>query len=88
MLTRDPPLSPLGKGGVRGVAGKHVSALAATCLPPPTVGEGMQDFTGALHQLVDKELISTQTAYQAAPNPDELRMRLKGISVTGGGIIG
>lgn len=50
--------------------------------------EGMADFTAALFELVDKELISTQTAYQAAPNPDELRMRLKGISVTGGGIIG
>ncbi len=50
--------------------------------------EGMQDFTEALRDLVDKELISTQTAYDAAPNPDELKMKLKGISVSSGGIIG
>lgn len=50
--------------------------------------EGMIDFTESIRQLVDKELISTKTAYAAAPNPDELKMRLKGISVTGGGIIG
>lgn len=50
--------------------------------------EGMIDFTDSLRSLVDRELISTKTAYAAAPNPDELKMRLKGISVTGGGIIG
>ncbi len=50
--------------------------------------EGMMDFTDSLRTLVDKELISTKTAYAAAPNPDELKMRIKGISVTGGGIIG
>lgn len=50
--------------------------------------EGMIDFTESLRQLVDRELISGKTAYAAAPNPDELKMRLKGISVTGGGIIG
>ncbi len=50
--------------------------------------EGMIDFTEALKQLVDKECISTQTAYAVAPNPDELKMRLKGIHVSSGGIIG
>lgn len=50
--------------------------------------EGMIDFTEALKQLVDKEFISTQTAYAVAPNPDELKMRLKGIHVSSGGIIG
>ena len=50
--------------------------------------EGMIDFTESLRTLVDRELISTKTAYAAAPNPDELKMRLKGISVTSGGIIG
>ena len=34
------------------------------------------------------EMISVKTAFSAAPNPDELKMRLKGISVTSGGIIG
>ena len=50
--------------------------------------EGMIDFTESLRQLSEKELISVKTAYAAAPNPEELGMRLKGISVTGGGIIG
>jgi twitching motility protein PilT len=50
--------------------------------------EGMIDFTESLHRLVQAELISVKTAYSAAPNPDELKMRLKGISVIGGGIIG
>ncbi len=50
--------------------------------------EGMMDFTDTIRQLVDRELITAKTAYAAAPNPDELKMRLKGISVTGGGIIG
>jgi len=50
--------------------------------------EGMIDFTESIRVLVEKEWISTKTAYAAAPNPDELKMRLKGISVMGGGIIG
>ncbi len=50
--------------------------------------EGMLDFTESLRQLVENEYISVKTAYAAAPNPDELKMRLKGISVSGGGIIG
>ena len=37
---------------------------------------------------VEEELIYVKTAYAAAPNPDELKMRLKGISVSSGGIIG
>ncbi len=50
--------------------------------------EGMQDFTEALRELVEGEFISSQTAYEVAPNPEELKMRLKGISVSSGGIIG
>ncbi len=50
--------------------------------------ECMQDFSEALHQLVRNEFISAQTAYDAAPNPDELRMKLMGITVSGGGVIG
>ena len=50
--------------------------------------EGMMDFTESLRKLVDEEYISVKTAMTAAPNPDELKMRLKGISVMGGGIIG
>lgn len=50
--------------------------------------EGMIDFTESLRRLTEAELISAKTAYTAAPNPDELKMRFKGISVIGGGIIG
>ena len=50
--------------------------------------EGMVDFGEYIRKLVVEEYISTRVAYAAAPNPDELRMRLKGISVSGGGIIG
>jgi twitching motility protein PilT len=50
--------------------------------------DGMQDFTEALRLLVDKEWIEVETAYEVAPNPEELKMRLKGISTGGGGILG
>ncbi len=50
--------------------------------------EGMLDFTESLRRLVETETISAKTAYEAAPNPEELKMRLKGISVSSGGIIG
>ncbi len=50
--------------------------------------EGMQDFNESLRQLVENEFIAAKTGYEAAPNPDELKMRLKGIQVTSGGIIG
>jgi twitching motility protein PilT len=41
---------------------------------------GMQDFNEALYQLVMKEAIEVSTAYDASPNAEELKMRLKGIS--------
>jgi twitching motility protein PilT len=41
--------------------------------------EGMQDFTEALYNLVSKEVIESKVALEIAPNPEELRMRLKGI---------
>lgn len=47
--------------------------------------EGMQDFTEHLRRLVEDEFIDHKTAYEAAPNPEELRMRLKGINTGGGG---
>jgi len=50
--------------------------------------EGMIDFTESLRRLVEAEMIGVKTAYSVAPNPDELKMRLKGISVMAGGIIG
>jgi twitching motility protein PilT len=43
--------------------------------------EGMQDFTMSLKRLIDEELIDRNTAFSVAPNPDALRMALKGINV-------
>lgn len=48
--------------------------------------DGMQDFVESLRQLVEKEWIEHSVAYEAAPNPEELRMRLKGIKTGGGSI--
>ncbi|MCK4343047.1 MAG: PilT/PilU family type 4a pilus ATPase [Phycisphaerae bacterium] len=50
--------------------------------------DGMIDFTGHLHQLVETGFIDHATAYEAAPNPDELRMVLKGIKSSSAGILG
>ncbi len=53
-------------------------------------GEGMQDLTQSLHALVKSKLLADRTALDFAPNPEALRMLLKGIVVGGsqGGIIG
>jgi twitching motility protein PilT len=40
---------------------------------------GMVDFTEHLRELVETGYIDHETAYDAAPNPDELKMALKGI---------
>ena len=50
--------------------------------------EGMQSFTDSLQYLVEHEFIAVDAAHQAAPNPEELKMRLKGIVSTRGGILG
>jgi twitching motility protein PilT len=42
--------------------------------------EGMVDFTTALVQLVEAEWIHHRVAMDATPKPEELKMRLKGIS--------
>lgn len=51
--------------------------------------EGMQDMTQSLHDLVRRKLVDQRMALQAAPNPEALRMALKGIVVHGseGGIL-
>ena len=49
---------------------------------------GMIDFTESLRQLVETGFIEHTTAYEAAPNPDELRMALKGIRAASVGILG
>ncbi len=42
--------------------------------------EGMIDFTSSLVKLVEEEYIHHKVALEATPKPEELRMRLKGIS--------
>ena len=49
--------------------------------------DGMQDFTMSLKQLIDDELIDRPTAFEVAPNPDALKMALKGINVAQPGMI-
>jgi twitching motility protein PilT len=49
---------------------------------------GMVDFTENLRQLVESGYIDHETAYDAAPNPDELKMALKGIRQATAGILG
>ncbi len=41
--------------------------------------DGMQDFTMSLKGLLDDELIDRPTAFSVAPNPDALKMAIKGI---------
>ena len=41
---------------------------------------GMVDYTSSLVELVEKEFIHQSVALQSTPKPEELRMRLKGIS--------
>lgn len=49
--------------------------------------DGMQDFTISLKQLVDNDLIDRNTAMEAAPNPEALKMALKGIDMSQPGIL-
>ncbi len=49
--------------------------------------DGMQDFTQSLKILVDKELIDREVAMEVAPNREALKMALKGIDVSQGGIL-
>ena len=43
--------------------------------------EGMQDFTMSLKSLVEERMIDRATAFEVAPNPEALKMALKGIQV-------
>jgi twitching motility protein PilT len=49
--------------------------------------EGMQDFTMSLKKLIDDELIDRPTAFAVAPNPDALKMAIKGIDARAPGIL-
>jgi twitching motility protein PilT len=49
--------------------------------------DGMQDFTMSLKDLIERELVDRQTAFEHAPKPEALRMALKGIEISHGGIL-
>ncbi len=49
--------------------------------------EGMQDFTMSLKDLVQRDMIDRATAFEVAPNPESLKMALKGIEVREPGIL-
>ena len=49
--------------------------------------DGMQDFTMSLKGLLDDELIDRPTAFEVAPNREQLKMAIKGIDVSEPGIL-
>ena len=49
--------------------------------------EGMQDFTESLRRLVTDGLVDRRVALNYAPNPETLRMALKGIRGSGAGLL-
>jgi twitching motility protein PilT len=49
--------------------------------------EGMLDFTESLRQLVDRGDVTKEVALEVAPNPEALKMALKGIKVATPGIL-
>ncbi len=49
--------------------------------------DGMIDFTEHLRQLVETGFIDHATAYESCPNPDELKMALKGIRTSAASIL-
>ncbi len=49
--------------------------------------EGMIDFTENLRQLVERGDVDRATALEVAPNPEQLKMALKGIKVAAPGIL-
>ena len=48
---------------------------------------GMQDFNESFRHLVEREWVEADVAYEASPNPEELKMRLKGIRSSQSGIL-
>ena len=50
-------------------------------------GEGMQDLTYDLCELIKDGMVDPKDAYKYAPNKEELRMSLKGIKSTASGIL-
>jgi twitching motility protein PilT len=51
------------------------------------IQEGMVDFNENLRQLCDRGEIEKSVALEFSPNPDQLKMLLKGIKVAAPGIL-
>ena len=49
---------------------------------------GMRTLTRSLLELIQKNLVDPRVAFEVAPNADELKMMLKGISSEASGLIG
>src|SRR5204863_5272113 len=49
--------------------------------------EGMVDFNENLRQLAERNDVTKETALEYSPNPDQLKMLLKGIKVSAPGIL-
>jgi len=49
--------------------------------------DGMVDYVESLRKLVEKEYIDLKTAYNYCPNPEELKMAMKGIRTGSSGIL-
>lgn len=49
--------------------------------------EGMQDFTKALVDRVEADMITRDAAFEVAPNPEALKMALKGIKIPVSGLV-
>ncbi len=49
--------------------------------------DGMQDFTMSLQSLVETDMIDRPTAFEVAPNPEALKMALKGIKLAQKGML-
>jgi twitching motility protein PilU len=56
-----------------------LTGLRTVVQSPGGIQEGMQTFDYALYQLIQAELIDTDTAMSAADSPNDLRLRLKGL---------
>ena len=50
--------------------------------------DGMVSFTQSLLDLIERNFVDPKIAYEVAPNVDELKMRMKGISSSRSGILG
>lgn len=49
--------------------------------------EGMQDFTDSLEEHIKNEMISLEEGLRCAPNVEELKMALKGVRASSGGLL-